>query len=381
MKVPEPTSPILAWCPTCREHVTPMNNGRCGWCETQTGGGEPPPEPARSSGKRSLRQGDPGWGPVCPNCGGRKGKQALQCMTCWLAAGRPRNGGPGVPRPDMRIPTKIRLDDLDECRRLYATGKSLNEVAAIILPRTEYANVHAAASSLFSLFKTRGWKLRPQGAVTAARNHRHGRKTGVRKMKRAARNQREQEYRRALRDERGWHTLQGPGRPQCEGVKSTHPRKGERCTRPAQEGSRFCWSHTEDPNVRAQQLLDLEGGRELAAFRRGVPLPMAPFALWLRSQVSRHGSGRATARAFGVSDTTISTLARGLGSDKKPKATVTRATVERFATAAGTTVEAIYQLGEPVEPASGRRRKSPQLARLPRQQIEPVGPVTREAAA
>ena len=58
--------------------------------------------------------------------------------------------------------------------------------------------------------------------MTAARNYKHGRKS--RKQTREQQNA----YRRWLAEQRGWQTVQGPGRPLCKGVKATHPGRGGR---------------------------------------------------------------------------------------------------------------------------------------------------------
>ena len=65
---------------------------------------------------------------------------------------------------------------LAEARRLYASGLSLRSVAAELHPRTSYKTVASCAEALYGHFKRRGWRLRPQREVTAARNYRHGRK-------------------------------------------------------------------------------------------------------------------------------------------------------------------------------------------------------------
>ena len=66
---------------------------------------------------------------------------------------------------------------LAEPRRLYASGLSLRSVAAELHPRTSYKTVASCAEALYGHFKRRGWRLRPQREVTAARNYKHGRKS------------------------------------------------------------------------------------------------------------------------------------------------------------------------------------------------------------
>lgn len=318
-------APATAWCPTCMRDVVPLDDGCCSWCDTQTGGGARPPEPVRRPRRRAyLRQDEPGFGPVCPRCGGAKSKQARQCGRCWAQLGAPRAGS--GPRPDARIPSCIRLEDLEEARRLYATGLSLRQVAAILHPRTDYKTVASCAEGLYSLFKTRGWKLRPQRAVTAARNYRHGRKA------RTQTREEQNEYRRWLADQRGWNSVQGPGQELCKGVKTQPPRKGSPCEHHAMEGSEFCWNH--DP-ARA-----LEREAQLARMRRRLPskpmLSAAPFAAWLLQVYDELGSWDAVAERTALSTTQAHRYAR------RPAEWIGVDRVQRSAAAAATTLEAIY---------------------------------------
>jgi len=50
-------------------------------------------------------------------------------------------------------------------------------------------------------------------------------------------------YRRWLAEQRGWHAVQGPGRPLCKGVKLNPPGKGTRCRRRAVADSEYCYAH------------------------------------------------------------------------------------------------------------------------------------------
>ncbi len=227
---------LRAWCPTCREQVTPRLDGSCIACGTQTGANlEAPKRPARAHRRRKpLRKGQPGWGPVCPRCGGPKGLQAHMCATCRRrqAGGynRGRSGSGGRP-------VHIAEELLAEARRLYASGLSLRRVAGELHPRTGYKTVASCAEALYGHFKRRGWKLRPQREVTAARNYKHGRKP------RAQTRQQQNAYRRWLSAQRGWVAVQGPGRPLCKGVKTNPPGKGRPCRRRALAGSEYCYSH------------------------------------------------------------------------------------------------------------------------------------------
>jgi hypothetical protein len=227
---------LRAWCPTCRAQVTPRLDGRCVACGTQTGANVEAPKTARRARRRRpLRKGQGGWGPICARCGGSKGLQAHTCRECRK---RQRGGynrghrGGGGGRP-------VHIDEqlLAEARRLYAGGLSIPEVAAQLHPRTGYKTVASCAEALYGHFKRRGWKLRPQREVTAARNHRHGRKS--RTQTRAQQNS----YRRWLAEQRGWQAIQGPGRPLCKGVRLNPPEKGRPCQRRVLADSEYCYSH------------------------------------------------------------------------------------------------------------------------------------------
>ena len=255
------SAPILqAWCPTCREMSMPDDRGRCVWCDTQTGAAAllRPVETSDDPIRWHLRQGEPGWGPECPGCGGMKRKQSRQCATC-----RRANGYRG---PDRSLRSHqarhITEELLYEARRLYGTGLSLNQVAARIFDRTTYASEASCSNGLHSLFRRRGWKLRPQRAVTAARNYRHGR---------GGRDRDEGAYRRFLREQgRGYH---GAYRPTCAGVRKNYPRRGEPCRRPAIEGSDYCVSH--EPGRAAAHAEHLARMRAKAGRRVGEAHPNA----------------------------------------------------------------------------------------------------------
>jgi hypothetical protein len=227
---------LRAFCPACREQVKPRLDGRCVACGTQTGANlESSPEPPRRTRPRKpLRKGQAGWGPMCPRCGGPKGLQAHICRECRKGQrggyNRGRSGGGGRP---IHISEEL----LGEARRLYTSGLSLRQVAAELHPMTGYRTVASCAEGLYGHFKRRGWKLRPQREVTAARNYRHGRKRrGQARTEDAA-------YRRWLAEQRGWQTVQGPGRPLCKGVKQSAPGKGRPCRRRALADTEYCYSH------------------------------------------------------------------------------------------------------------------------------------------
>lgn len=247
-----------AWCPVCRATVHPRLDGKCTTCATQCGANlEPPPRPRRRRRRKPLRKGQPGWGTVCPRCSGPKGKQAHACRSCSF---KRRTGRQLGPRPTHRPAKNITDELLAEARRLYATGLSIRQIAERIHPRTSYASVNACKTSLYSLFKTRGWKLRPQPEVTAGRNFKHGRKA------RKQTNEQQNAYRHWLAAQRGWTAVQGPGRPICKGVRRQYPGKGKPCQHHALTDSEYCYSH--DPRF---ELARQAATAQMRALRAAAP--------------------------------------------------------------------------------------------------------------
>lgn len=157
-----------------------------------------------------------------------------------------QRGGYNRGRSGGGRPVHMTEELLSEARRMYAGGLSLRQVAAELHPRTGYKTVASCAEALYGHFKRRGWKLRPQREVTAARNYKHGRKprTQTREQQNA--------YRRWLAEQRGWQAVQGPGRPLCKGVKQNPPGKGRPCRRHALVDSEYCYSH--DPRRALERL-------------------------------------------------------------------------------------------------------------------------------
>jgi hypothetical protein len=256
---------LRPFCPTCRKQVTPRLDGRCVACGTQTGANIEAPKPSRRPRRRRpLRKGQAGWGPVCPRCGGPKGIQAHTCRQCRKRQrggyNRGHRGGGGGP---------VHIDEqlLAEARRLYAGGLSIRQVAAELHPRTGYKTVASSAEALYGHFKRRGWKLRPQREVTAARNYKHGRKS--RAQTRAQRNS----YRRWLAEQRGWQAIHGPGRPLCKGVRLNPPGKGTPCQRHALADSEYCHSH--DPRRALERQADTARMRARVGRKRAPALQQA----------------------------------------------------------------------------------------------------------
>jgi hypothetical protein len=227
---------LRAFCPACRQLVAPRLDGSCVTCGTQTGANlEAPKSPPRAGRRRRpLRKGQAGWGPVCPRCGGPKGLQAHTCGRCRRKqAGGYNHGHQGGGGRPVHIDEEL----LTEAGRLYTGGLSLRQVAAELHPRTGYKTVASCAEALYGHFQRRGWKLRPQREVTAARNHKHGRKP------RGQTREQQNSYRRWLAEQRGWQAIQGPGRPLCKGVKVSPQAKGSPYRCRALADSEYCSSH------------------------------------------------------------------------------------------------------------------------------------------
>jgi hypothetical protein len=281
-------SEITQWCSTCSEWAVPMANGTCGFCgcalteapvqlvlgpPTELGELPAPPPVVPRRGKRKkfvvvkpderprrrpLKKGEPGYGPVCA-CGGPKGTQAHQCRKCWNADGCPGAGGKGTPRPAMRGPYGVSEELMLEARRMYNDEQiSLREVARRIYDQTYgYSTVRSLGEALYRGFRNRGWTLRSQSDATRLRNWKHGLKQRVQT------NEEQNAYRHWLAQQRGWQAVQGPGRPECKGSRATSPGKGQPCTRPAMNGSEFCYQH--DPATAAAR------AEHMAKMRARVP--------------------------------------------------------------------------------------------------------------
>lgn len=316
---------LSSYCPGCRQTVRPLLDGTCPTCRIQTGANlDGPPKPRRRRRRKPLKKGQAGWGTVCPKCGGPKAKQGHTCRACDFK----RKRGRRLPRLEQRHHSRqISPELLEEARRLYASGLSIRQVAAEIHPRTSYATVNSCKSALYSLFKTRGWKLRPQPETTAARSFKHGRKA------RGLTREKDRAYRIWLRDQRGWNSIHGPGRPVCKGVKRQSPGKGSPCPRHALQDSEYCYSH--DPRYELERQAHLARTRARATYREPL-LPIGPFREWLSMLCAELGGWRHVAAVIGANQS----QAKRWG-DGRAQSVAVRV-VRRSAENAGTTLEAIY---------------------------------------
>lgn len=270
-----------AWCPTCDEWTSPVDSGRCLWCD-----GELDTSRRRRSGRKPGRK--PGSGRLTDQ--------------------------------------QLRVLHLAHVRQ----QASINQLAKQIHERIGYRSHHSAAVAISAGWKRLGLPARDRIEATrlASTTHGHG-----------ARDRDEQAYRRFLAAQRGWRALQGPGQPQCKAVKTQPPGVGQRCQRPAVTGSEFCQSH--DPTRAAKREATL--ARMRARQPREEMLPMAPFVAWLQREATAHGSLRAAALAYGWPGS-VYRYAQGEDTAGRPKSEIAVGTVRRWAEQAGTSLEAIYDV-------------------------------------
>ena len=262
------TTTTHAWCSTCAEEVPISHAGLCLWCDAPT-----TPAPAPEPPKPKKRRG-----------GRPKGKYA-----------------------------KLTDEQIRYAHRLHIEGRlSLNELGRRLWKRFGYASPGACANSLSYLFKDRGLRARDRIEQTVISSTKHGHARRSRRDGTEEGLRQEREYRRWLRDQRGWRSIQGPGEQQCEGIRSNHPNKGKRCERPAMTGERFCQGHHPDHQA--------EVARKLAAARERMPqkdfVPMAAFAAYMQRRKAELGTLAIAGAHFGVSKTTISNWCRGEGTVK-----------------------------------------------------------------
>lgn len=269
------------WCPTCREESAVDRDGRCLWCDT----------PTRVRRKRG------GW-----------------------------------KRPDLRG-SRYTEPQLRAMHVAHMRGDSLNSLAKRTFHQVGYTNRNSAVQAISRQWKRMGLPVRGRIESCVRVSTKHGRKS------RNISNAEQIAYRRWLRDQRGWRAVQGPGQPQCKGVRRQHPRKGEPCQRPAQEGSDYCSSH--DPRRELARQAHLVKVRARQPERRMVPL--APFSRWLERRHDELGTWKAVAEAACLSLSSVRNYSLGIDGFKRPKYEVGADVVERVLEADGTAyLEELY---------------------------------------
>lgn len=126
--------------------------------------------------------------------------------------------------------------------------------------------------------------------------------------------------------------------PRCKGFKSNPPRKGWPCQQRAMFGSDYCHAH--DPLRLLQHQAQL--ARMRARIRRPEMLPMGPFSRWLDALAEDHGSLKAACAHHGLRYDSACRYRKGEGTDGRPKATISRGTVEGWLEAVGLDVGDLY---------------------------------------
>lgn len=263
----------------------------------------------------------------CPKCNERTSlPERGVCPWCDTPLRHKRAGGKPAGKHG-----KLNDAQLRALHHAYVTqDKSVNALAKLIYAKVGYASHHTCSRGIYDGWARLGLERREriEAVRLACTTHGHG-----------ARDRDEKAYREFLKQMRGWNAQQGPGQEQCAAVKVNPPRKGQRCQRPSLEDSDYCTAH--DPRR------ELARQAHLARTRRLLPredmLPMGPFTEWLRALHAEHGSMRAVARLTDGPYTALCQYAKGQGTNKQPKTTIARSTVEKYATAAGSSVDAIYQ--------------------------------------
>jgi hypothetical protein len=123
---------------------------------------------------------------------------------------------------------------------------SLRAIGSKIKKRYGYSSTESAAMALQSGFERLHLERRNHVELMRQRNRKHGRYEADRNMARRYRRRETGE----VRDVR------------CEGVRQNYPDKGARCSRPALNGSTFCWAH--DPVGKADRDQHLKSMRAQA---------------------------------------------------------------------------------------------------------------------
>lgn len=274
------TAPQL-WCPKCEEHTALIDSGHCPWCDTPL--------------ERRRRRG--GW-----------------------------------KRPDLTS----KVTDV-QLRALYRAhieqGRSINALAKMVHERVGYKNHHGAAVAISAGWKRLGLPARGRIEATVLASTTHGRK------RRYQSNEDEQAYRRWRKEQMGWNALQGPGRPNCKGVKVNPPGKGKPCTRHALEDSDYCFAHDPRRELERQAIT----ARMRARQPRDPMLPAAPFVAWLNELHAELGAWKRVGERIGMHTTQAHKWSKQMDTGRGQRLErVSVRVVKRSAEHAGTTVEAIY---------------------------------------
>lgn len=248
------------------------------------------------------------------------------CVWCDGPTRRKRAGGP--PKGKYRLITD---DQLRAAHRVYVLkGLSCRQLGDLLYEKLGYRSARACGEALYRGFKDLALARRSQSEVTIARNYRHGRK------RRGLSAEEQQAYRRFRRDENGWNSTHGPGRPVCKAaLTGACGRKGRPCSLHAMEGSEFCYCH--DPAGTLERRAALTRARRRLASRDTVPIE--PFAGWVDGLYAQLGLVSAVAGRLGCSTSTAHNILRRQrstsGGGRVAWVETDRARVEGYLEAAG----------------------------------------------
>lgn len=269
---------LVDWCPKCKERTGLPERGICPWCDT----------PLVFKAKRG------GW-----------------------------------KRPDLRC---SKLTDT-QLRALYIAynehGMSVNALAKRVHAKVGYKSHHSCAVAISEGWKRLGLPARDRIEAVRLACTTHGR---------GARDRDEKAYREFLRLQRGWRSQQGPGQERCKGVKVNPPGRGTPCPNPSMTDSDYCYAH----NPRRELARQVHLGKVRRSLPRPEMLPLPPFAAWLCTLHAELGAWARVGEATAMHKSQARAFSRGECTNHRPKATVSRAVVERAAAATGTSVDAIY---------------------------------------
>jgi hypothetical protein len=326
--------PAVLECGGCGRPTIPTADGDCPFCGERVAGRRARLSRAEVAACYDLhRRGRSVWS-IATAIWERKGYRSARSAYCSLRGFFEREEiarGLRPPKPRRRhgVARKLGEAELRAAHRRYRVeGLSVNALAKELWRGAGYRSWRACASALYGGFRDLGLPLRERIAAVrmASTVHglapKHGPRPGYGAYKR-----------RVLRRE--------ADRPACAGHRTQPPRKGERCRRPARAGSRYCAAH--DPELapgRRAHLDRVHAGRRDAL--AASALPMAPFAAYVASRLAEEGSLRRAGGALGLGATSVSHYARGLGSDKRAKATIQRVTVERVLERDGRAIGELY---------------------------------------
>lgn len=266
----------------------------------------------------------------CPSCKESSAVDADRlCLWCGgpTEAERPKRGG--WKRPDL-VGSRYTEAQLHALHVFHLRDRlSIRELGRRTFAAAGYKSHRVAEIAISREWKRLGLQARDRIEATRLASTKHG--MAPRYGSRAGYGT----YRRRI--------LHGEeDQPLCAGVRQNHPRKGEPCELRAMKGARFCSQH--DPERAAARVahLDEVHARQRARFAESA-LPMAPFAAFVARVHREAGSLRLAGERLGMTPTAVSVYRRSLGTDKKPKETIQRATVERVFEHAGVSFEEVYE--------------------------------------